>query len=72
LAHPSGWKVLAARKSVVVICGLGMTSIMGAAFISNFSLMIALFAISTFAYAAWSTMALALRLTFIQVAVWRQ
>ena len=55
-----GWKVLAARKCVVVLCGLGMASIAGAAFVSNFALLIALFALSTFAYAAWSTMALAL------------
>jgi ACS family hexuronate transporter-like MFS transporter len=52
--------VLAARKCVVVLCGLGMTSIAGAAFVSNFALLIALFALSTFAYAAWSTMALSL------------
>jgi ACS family hexuronate transporter-like MFS transporter len=55
-----GWKVLAARKFVIVICGLGMTTIAGAAFASNFALLIALFAVSTFAYAAWSTMALSL------------
>jgi ACS family hexuronate transporter-like MFS transporter len=55
-----GWKVLAARKFVIVICGLGMTTIAVAAFVSNFVLLISLFAVSTFAYAAWSTMALAL------------
>jgi ACS family hexuronate transporter-like MFS transporter len=55
-----GWKVLRSRKFVVVICGLGMTTIAAAAFVSNFALLIALFAVSTFAYAAWSTMALSL------------
>ena len=55
-----GWKVLAARKAVIVICGIGMTLIAGAAFVSNYALLISLFAVSTFAYAAWSTMALAL------------
>jgi ACS family hexuronate transporter-like MFS transporter len=55
-----GWRVLAARKLVIVVCGLGMTTIAGAAFTSHFALLIALFAFSTFAYAAWSTMALAL------------
>lgn len=55
-----GWKVLAARKFVIVICGLGMMTIAGAAFASNFAVLITLFAVSTFAYAAWSTMALAL------------
>jgi ACS family hexuronate transporter-like MFS transporter len=39
---------------------LGMTTIAGAAFASNFALLIGLFAVSTFAYAAWSTMALSL------------
>ncbi|MBI4873503.1 MAG: MFS transporter [Acidobacteria bacterium] len=55
-----GWKVLKARKLVIVVCGLGMTSIAGAVFASNFALLIGLFAVSTFAYAAWSTMALSL------------
>jgi len=52
--------VLAARKLVVVICGLGMMMIAGATVVSSFALLIALFAVSTFAYAAWSTMALSL------------
>ncbi|MBI2948265.1 MAG: MFS transporter [Verrucomicrobia bacterium] len=55
-----GWKVLPARKLVIVVCGLAMTSIAGATFVSNFAVLIALFGVSTFAYAAWSTMALAL------------
>ncbi|MSV27966.1 MAG: MFS transporter [Bryobacterales bacterium] len=55
-----GWNVAAARKFVILICGLGMSLLAFAAFASNFAVLIALFAVSTFAYAAWSTMALAL------------
>lgn len=55
-----GWDVAAARKLVILICGFGMALLAGAAFTSNFALLIGLFAVSTFAYAAWSTMALAL------------
>jgi len=55
-----GWPVLKARKFVILICGLGMALLIPAAFASQFALIISLFAVSTFAYAAWSTMALAL------------
>jgi ACS family hexuronate transporter-like MFS transporter len=55
-----GWPVLKARKFVILICGLGMTLLIPTVFVSKFALIIALFAISTFAYAAWSTMALSL------------
>ncbi len=55
-----GWSVLAARKLVLVTCGLGMTLLAGAAFTSSLPLLVASFAISTFSYAAWSTMALSL------------
>lgn len=55
-----GWKVLPARKLVIVVCGIAMTSIAAATLVSNFAVLIALFGVSTFAYAAWSTMALAL------------
>jgi ACS family hexuronate transporter-like MFS transporter len=55
-----GWPVLKARKLVILICGLGMTLLIPTVFVSKFALIIALFAISTFAYAAWSTMALSL------------
>ena len=55
-----GWPVLKARKFVILICGLGMTLLIPAAFVSQFALIIGFFAVSTFAYAAWSTMALAL------------
>jgi ACS family hexuronate transporter-like MFS transporter len=55
-----GWPVLKARKFVILICGLGMTLLIPTVSVSNFGVIVALFAISTFSYAAWSTMALAL------------
>jgi ACS family hexuronate transporter-like MFS transporter len=55
-----GWPVLKARKFVILICGLGMTLLIPTIAVSSFPLIVALFAISTFSYAAWSTMALAL------------
>ncbi len=55
-----GWPVLRSRKFVILICGLGMTLLIPAVWVSSFPLLIAMFAISTFCYAAWSTMGLAL------------
>lgn len=55
-----GWPVLKARKFVIVVCGLAMTLLIPTVFVSRFALIIALFALSTFAYAGWSTMALSL------------
>jgi MFS transporter, ACS family, aldohexuronate transporter len=55
-----GWSVGSSRKSVIFICGLGMLGMVPAAFLSNFMLLIVLFAVSTFSYAAWSTMAIVL------------
>jgi len=55
-----GWPVLKARKFVILICGLGMTLLIPTVFVSSLPLLVTLFAISTFAYAAWSTMGLAL------------
>jgi ACS family hexuronate transporter-like MFS transporter len=55
-----GWPVLKARKFVILICGLGMTLLIPSIAVSSFPAIIALFAISTFSYSAWSTMALAL------------
>jgi len=55
-----GWSVLAARKFIIFVCGIGMTLLIPTVFVSKFALIIALFAISTFCYAAWSTMALSL------------
>src|SRR5215467_3559485 len=53
-----GWPVLRARKAVVLLGGIGMTLLVPAIAVSNFAMLIALFAISTFSYAAWSTMGL--------------
>jgi ACS family hexuronate transporter-like MFS transporter len=53
-----GWTVLSARKAVVLLGGIGMTLLVPAIAVSSFSVLIALFAISTFSYAAWSTMGL--------------
>jgi ACS family hexuronate transporter-like MFS transporter len=55
-----GWGVLKARKAVIVVCGIGMTLLIPAAFTSNLPLIIGLFSLSTCSYAAWSTMALTL------------
>ena len=53
-----GWPVLKARKLVVLLGGIGMTLLVPTIAVSNFAAIIALFAISTFSYAAWSTMGL--------------
>ena len=53
-----GWPVLRARKLVVLLGGIGMTLLIPAIAVSNFAILIALFAVSTFSYAAWSTMGL--------------
>lgn len=53
-----GWPVLRARKLVVLLGGIGMTLLIPTVAISNFTVIIALFAVATFSYAAWSTMGL--------------
>jgi ACS family hexuronate transporter-like MFS transporter len=53
-----GFSVGAARKILVVICGLGMTLLMTSVFVSSYGWMVASFAVSTFAYAAFSTIVL--------------
>jgi len=53
-----GWPVLRARKLVVLLGGIGMTLLIPAIVVSNFAVLIGLFALSTFSYAAWSTMGL--------------
>src|SRR6185369_7592944 len=53
-----GWPVLRARKLVVLLGGIGMTLLIPAIVVSNFAMLIGLFALSTFSYAAWSTMGL--------------
>jgi MFS transporter, ACS family, hexuronate transporter len=55
-----GWPVLRARKLVVLLGGIGMALLIPTIAVSNFALIIALFAIATFSYAAWSTMVLTL------------
>ena len=55
-----GWPVLKARKFVIVTCGIGMTALIPAVYASQLAAIVGLFAISTFCYAAWSTMALAM------------
>jgi ACS family hexuronate transporter-like MFS transporter len=53
-----GWAVGAARRFVVVICAVGMTLLIPAVVLTSLPWLIACFAISTFAYAALSTMVL--------------
>jgi ACS family hexuronate transporter-like MFS transporter len=55
-----GWPVIKARKAVVVFGGIGMTLLIPTIFTSNLFALAGLFAISTFAYASFSTMALVL------------
>jgi MFS transporter, ACS family, aldohexuronate transporter len=55
-----GWPVLRARKAVVIFGGLGMAVLIPTVFTSNLFALAGLFAISTFAYASFSTMALVL------------
>jgi len=55
-----GWPVLRARKAVVIFGGLGMTLLIPTVFTSNLFALAGLFAVSTFAYAAFSTIALVL------------
>lgn len=57
LAH-RGWPVLKARKLVVLFGGAGMTLLIPTIATSNLAAIVTLFAIATFSYAAWSTMAL--------------
>lgn len=55
-----GWPVIKARKAVVIFGGLGMTLLIPTVYTSSLFALAGLFAISTFAYAAFSTMALVL------------
>jgi ACS family hexuronate transporter-like MFS transporter len=55
-----GWPVIKARKAVVVFGGVGMTLLIPTIFTSSLFALAGLFAVSTFAYAAFSTMALVL------------
>ena len=53
-----GWPVGAARKLVIVISGLGMTLLIPTVFTTSYTWLVACFAMSTLAYAAFSTMVL--------------
>jgi MFS transporter, ACS family, aldohexuronate transporter len=53
-----GWSVGAARKTVIAVCGLGMTLLIPTVFTASYFWLVACFAISTLAYAALSTMVL--------------
>jgi len=53
-----GWSVGAARKAIGVFGGLGMTLLIPTVFTDSFLLIVTCFAISTFAYAAFSTVIL--------------
>ena len=53
-----GWSVGAARKLVVVISGIGMTLLIPTVFTDSYFWLVACFAMSTLAYAAFSTMVL--------------
>ena len=55
-----GWSVINARKAVVIFGGLGMTLLIPTVFTSSLFALAGLFAVSTFAYASFSTMALVL------------
>jgi ACS family hexuronate transporter-like MFS transporter len=53
-----GWAVGTARKFVIVICAFGMTLLIPAVVLTSLPWLVACFAVSTFAYAALSTMVL--------------
>jgi ACS family hexuronate transporter-like MFS transporter len=52
-----GWSLGRARKAVVIFGGLGVTVLMATVFTNNLYLLALLFALATFSYAAFSTMA---------------
>ena len=55
-----GWDTQRSRRFVAVICGIGMSTLAGAAFTDSFNWMVVCFALSTLAYAGFSTIVLAL------------
>ncbi len=52
-----GWSVGKARKAVILFGGLGVTALMATVFTNSLYLLALLFALATFSYAAFSTMA---------------
>jgi ACS family hexuronate transporter-like MFS transporter len=55
-----GWSVERARKAVVLFGGIGMTLLIPTLYTSELFAIAGLFAVSTFAYASFSTMAIVL------------
>ncbi len=55
-----GWDTQRSRRFVAVLCGVGMSTLAGAAFTNSFNWMVACFAMSTLAYAGFSTIVLTL------------
>jgi ACS family hexuronate transporter-like MFS transporter len=55
-----GWNVARARKIVILVGGFGVALLIPTIFVSNLFAISALFAMATFSYAAYSTMALVL------------
>jgi ACS family hexuronate transporter-like MFS transporter len=55
-----GWSVERARKAVILFGGIGMTLLIPTLFTSELFVIAGLFAVSTFAYASFSTMAIVL------------
>ncbi|MGH9426332.1 MAG: MFS transporter [Terriglobia bacterium] len=55
-----GWPVGWARKAVVIFGGIGVTALIPAIFASNLYMIASLFAVATFAYASFSTIAIVL------------
>ncbi len=53
-----GWSVGAARKAVIIVSGIGMTLLIPTVFMTSLGGLVTCFAISTFSYAALSTMVL--------------
>jgi MFS transporter, ACS family, hexuronate transporter len=53
-----GWNVGAARKAIAVVGGIGMMLLVPAVWTTSFTALVACFAVSTFAYAAFSTIIL--------------
>jgi len=55
-----GWSVDRARKAVILLGGIGVTLLVPTIFTSSLAMVSILFALATFSYAAYSTMALVL------------
>jgi MFS transporter, ACS family, aldohexuronate transporter len=53
-----GWSVGAARKAIAVVGGIGMMLLVPAVWTTSFTALVACFAVSTFTYAAFSTIIL--------------